>query len=94
MPTQNQSPELPAARDRYDSWLLAHEPVFAHDLKQKFKEMAGEPGDVLRATFYCWSERLADVCLEVISAPAVRAVMCMSATSAPGPAAMAVFGGA
>jgi uncharacterized protein (DUF2252 family) len=75
MPTQNQSPGLPTARDRYDSWLLALEPVFAHDLKQKFKEMAGEPVDVLRATFYRWSERLADdVYLEVISAPAVRAV--------------------
>ena len=60
--------------DHYDSWLLALEPAFAHDLKQKFKVMAGRPGDFLRATFYRWSERLPDVCLELISAPAVRAV--------------------
>ena len=44
--------------DHYDSWLLALEPAFAHDLKQKLKVMRREPGDFLRATFYRWSERL------------------------------------
>jgi hypothetical protein len=67
-------PGIARSTDRYDSWLLALEPAFAHDLKQKLKVMAGEPGDFLRATFYRWSERFPDVCLEVISAPAVRAV--------------------
>ncbi len=67
-------PGIARSTDHYDSWLLALEPAFAHDLKRKFKEMAGEPGDFLRATFYRWSERFPDVCLEVISAPAVRAV--------------------
>src|SRR5262249_8838883 len=42
--------------------------------KQKLKVMAGEPGDFLRATFYRWSERFPQVCLEAISAPTVRAV--------------------
>ena len=67
-------PGIARSTDHYDSWLLALEPTFAHDLKQKLKIMAGEPGDFLRATFYRWSERFPDVCLEVISAPAVRAV--------------------
>jgi hypothetical protein len=67
-------PGIVDSTDHYDSWLLALEPAFAHDLKQKLKVMAGEPGDFLRATFYRWSERLPGVCLETISAPVVRAV--------------------
>jgi hypothetical protein len=67
-------PGIVHSTDHYDSWLLALEPAFAHDLKQKLKVMAGEPGDFLRATFYRWSERLPGVCLETISAPVVRAV--------------------
>ena len=67
-------PGIARSTHRYDSWLLALEPAFAHDLKQKLKIMAGDPGDFLRATFYRWSERFPDVCMEVISAPAVRAV--------------------
>ena len=70
----NSGPGIVRSTDHYDSWLLALEPAFKHDLKQKLKIMAGEPGDFLRATFYRWSERFPDVCLEVISAPAVRAV--------------------
>jgi len=66
-------PGIVRSTDRYDSWLLALEPAFAHDLKQKLKVMAGEPGDFLRATFYRWSERFPEVCLEATSAPAVRA---------------------
>jgi hypothetical protein len=58
-------PGIVRSTDHYDSWLVALEPVFAHDLKQKLKVMAGEPGDFLRATFYRWSERFPDVCLEV-----------------------------
>jgi hypothetical protein len=68
------TPGIVRSTDHYDSWLLALEPAFAHDLKQKLKVMAGQPGDFLRATFYRWSERFPDVCLEAISAPAVRAV--------------------
>jgi len=41
----------------YDAWLLAMEPAFSHDLKQKLKVMAGDSGDFLRATFYRWSQR-------------------------------------
>jgi hypothetical protein len=67
-------PAIVRSTDHYDSWLLALKPAFAHDLKQKLKEMAGGPGDFLRATFYRWSERFPDVYLEAISAPAVRAV--------------------
>jgi len=67
-------PGIVRSTKHYDSWLLALEPAFAHDLKQKFKVMAGDSGDFLRATFYRWSQRFPDVCLEVISAPAVRAV--------------------
>lgn len=67
-------PEIVHSTDHYDSWLLALEPAFARDLKQKLTVMAGEPGDFLRATFYRWSERLPGVCLETISAPVVRAV--------------------
>jgi hypothetical protein len=67
-------PGIVRSTDHYDSWLLALEPAFSHDLKQKLKVMAGQPGDFLRATFYRWSERFPDVCLEAISAPTVRAV--------------------
>jgi uncharacterized protein DUF2252 len=67
-------PGIVRSTHRYDSWLLALEPAFAHDLKQKLKVMAGEPGDFLRATFYRWSERFRQVCLEATSAPTVRAV--------------------
>jgi Uncharacterized protein conserved in bacteria (DUF2252) len=67
-------PGIARSTDHYDLWLLALEPAFAHDLKQKLKVMAGKPGDFLRATFYRWSERFPDVCLEAISAPVVRAV--------------------
>lgn len=70
---QKSEPGIVRSTDHYDSWLLALKPAFEHDLKQKFKVMAGNPGDFLRATFYRWSERFPDVCLEVISAPAVRA---------------------
>src|SRR5690348_9406219 len=44
-------PGIVRSTDHYDSWLLALEPAFAHDLKQKLKVMAGQPGDFLRATF-------------------------------------------
>jgi len=67
-------PGIVRSTDHYDSWLLALEPAFVHDLKQKLKVMAGQPGDFLRATFYRWSERFPQVCLELVSAPAVRAV--------------------
>jgi hypothetical protein len=70
---QKSEPGIVRSTDHYDSWLTALKPAFEHDLKQKFKVMAGKPGDFLRATFYRWSERFPDVCLEVISAPAVRA---------------------
>ena len=54
-------PGIVHSTDHYDSWLLALEPAFAHDLKQKLKVMAGEPGgfparDVLslvRALAWC-----------------------------------------
>ena len=71
---QKSDPGIFRSTDHYDSWLLALKPAFEHDLKQKLKVMAGNPGDFLRATFYRWSERFPTVCLEVISAPAVRAV--------------------
>ncbi len=72
-------PGIVRTTHHYDSWLCALKPAFDHDLKHKHKVMAGkvtddEPGDFLRATFYRWSERFPDVCLEVIFAPAVRAV--------------------
>lgn len=71
---QKSEPGIVRSTNHYDSWLLALEPAFEHDLKQKLKVMAGMPGDFLRATFYRWSERFPDVCLEVISAPSVGAV--------------------
>jgi Uncharacterized protein conserved in bacteria (DUF2252) len=67
-------PGIVSSTQNYDSWLLALEPAFAHDLKQKFEVMAGDPGDFLRATFYRWSERFVDLCPEAASAPAARAV--------------------
>ncbi len=71
---QKSEPGIVRSTKHYDSWLLALEPAFEHDLKQKLKVVAGVPGDFLRATFYRWSERFPDVCLEVISAPSVGAV--------------------
>jgi len=39
----NSMPGIVRSTDHYDSWLLALEPTFAHDLKQKLKVMVRRP---------------------------------------------------
>ena len=63
------------ATREYEAWLRAHLPVVIdEDLDFKHQQMAAGAFPFLRATFYRWAQRWAEVCPHLAAAPAVLGV--------------------
>ena len=59
------------ATNSYERWLARHVDIVRDDLQRKHVLMAQSPVLFLRATYYRWAQRWAEVCPEAADAPAV-----------------------
>ncbi len=62
------------ATEAYEKWLASFTPLIEHDIALKHQIMAKNPFELLRATFYRWSQVWPKVCGEAAEAPSVLAV--------------------
>jgi Uncharacterized protein conserved in bacteria (DUF2252) len=67
-------PDVFTATEHYESWLADQLPLVAEDLVQKHAEMARDPFRFLRATYYRWLQRWAQLGEDLLNAPKVFAV--------------------
>ncbi len=71
----NQAMDIKHATANYEAWLRSELPVVIEaDLEFKHQQMATAAFPFLRATFYRWAERWADLCPHLASAPVVLGV--------------------
>ncbi|HEX3540946.1 MAG TPA: DUF2252 family protein [Acidimicrobiales bacterium] len=67
--------DIGQATREYEAWLRAQLPVvIEEDLEFKHQQMAAAAFPFLRATFYRWAQRWAEVCPHLAAAPAVLGV--------------------
>jgi hypothetical protein len=61
-------PHIGECSKRYETWLAAHIPLIAADLKLKHAAMKASLFPFMRATYYRWAEVWPEVCRDVASA--------------------------
>lgn len=66
--------DIKQATKAYESWLGRQMPLLPSDLLLKHRRMAEDPFSFLRATFYFWTVRWAEVCPQLAHTPLVLGV--------------------
>ena len=66
--------DIKQATKAYEAWLRKRIPLLETDLRLKHQRMAASPFAFLRATFYRWVQLWPQVCPELATAPALKAV--------------------
>jgi len=65
---------ITTATREYEAWVAGHTPMVRGQLFTKHKRMAQDPVQVLRGTFYRWTQMWPDVCPELAKSVNVLAV--------------------
>ncbi len=62
------------ATAEYEKWLRGFTPLIDHDISLKHRAMSKNPFEMLRSTFYRWSQTWPELCPDEISAPVLLSV--------------------